>query len=155
MLTDEIRADMAQAVLCWLATVDADGQPSVSPKEIFAPHGADRVMIAEIASAGSLRNIRQNPKVCVSLIDIFRQRGWKLTGQAEVIAPGEPHFADLGAEVLRMAGSAYPVRHLLSVKVQRAVPILAPSYRHFPDRSEAERVAEAHRLYGTRPASGG
>ncbi len=156
ILTGDIRADLAQAVLCWLATVDAQGQPNVSPKEIFAAHDEiDRVVIAEIASAGSLRNIRQNPLVCVSLIDIFRQRGWKLTGKAEVIAPDDPRFAAEGAKVLAMAGSAYPVRHLLSVTVQRAVPILAPSYRLFPDRSEADRVAEAHRAYGTRPDSDG
>ena len=46
MLNDAVRTDMANSVLCWLATVDADGTPNVSPKEIFASHGDDRIVIA-------------------------------------------------------------------------------------------------------------
>jgi hypothetical protein len=34
--TPEIRAAVHRSVLCWLATTDANGQPNVSPKEIFA-----------------------------------------------------------------------------------------------------------------------
>ena len=36
MLNDDLRACAERATLCWLATVDAAGQPNVSPKEIFA-----------------------------------------------------------------------------------------------------------------------
>ena len=35
-MTEPVRAAVQSAVLCWLATADADGRPSVSPKEIFA-----------------------------------------------------------------------------------------------------------------------
>jgi predicted pyridoxine 5'-phosphate oxidase superfamily flavin-nucleotide-binding protein len=31
-LKDAVRADVDASVLCWLATVDADGAPNVSPK---------------------------------------------------------------------------------------------------------------------------
>lgn len=33
--SERLRAAIETSVLCWLATVDADGQPNVSPKEIF------------------------------------------------------------------------------------------------------------------------
>ena len=69
MLNDAVRTDMANSVLCWLATVDADGTPNVSPKEIFASHGDDRIVIADIASPVSVKNLRakigdnpRNPK---------------------------------------------------------------------------------------------
>ncbi|MCC5968059.1 MAG: pyridoxamine 5'-phosphate oxidase family protein [Natronohydrobacter sp.] len=70
------------AVLCWLATVDASNRPNVSPKEIYAETGANRLVIADIISARSVRNIRVNPAVCVSLIDVFLQRGRKVEGMA-------------------------------------------------------------------------
>ena len=74
-----------RSVLCWLATADAQGQPNVSPKEVFAAFDEQRLVIAHIASPISVKNIQQNPKVCVSLIDIFVQKGWKLIGTAQYV----------------------------------------------------------------------
>ena len=141
------------AVLCWLATVGADNRPNVSPKEIYADLDPDRLVIADIASGGSVRNIRANPAVCVSLIDVFLQRGHKIEGTAEVLAPEAPGFAELAAPLLAMTGDAFPIRHVISVNVTRRTPILAPSYLFHPDRSEAELRADAHRTYGVRPLS--
>ena len=50
-------------VLCWLATVDALGQPNVSPKEVFAVIDEEHLVIAHIASPTSVKNVLQNPKV--------------------------------------------------------------------------------------------
>jgi uncharacterized protein len=72
-------------VLCWLATVDAAGVPNVSPKAIFDHYNDDRIIIADIASSDCVRNIQAHPAVCVSFIDVFRQRGFKMIGQATII----------------------------------------------------------------------
>ncbi|MFE3835622.1 pyridoxamine 5'-phosphate oxidase family protein [Pseudogemmobacter sonorensis] len=80
-------------VLCWLATADGEFGASTSPKEIWALPAPGRLVIADIASGHSVANIRRDPRVCVSLIDILRQRGFKLYGRAEVIAPDAQHFA--------------------------------------------------------------
>ena len=85
-LNDAVRTDIANSVLCWLASVDAEGAPSVTPKEIFAAHGETQIAIADIASSGSVANIQSRPSGCVSFIDVFRQRGFKITGEAKVIA---------------------------------------------------------------------
>lgn len=76
---------LGSCVLCWLATVDAQGQPQVSPKEVFAVSDEQHVVIAHIASPTSVKNVLQNPKVCVSLIDVFVQKGWKLLGLAQYV----------------------------------------------------------------------
>ena len=141
------------AVLCWLATSDAQNRPNVSPKEIYAQTGETQLVIADIASARSVRNIRANPAVCVSLIDVFLQRGRKLEGHAEIIAPDDPEFAQLAAPLLAMTGDAFRIRHVISVRIERSSRILAPSYLVKPDRSEADLRADACRLYGVRPPS--
>lgn len=143
--------EIERAVLCWLATVDARNRPNVSPKEVFAETGANRLVIADIASARSVRNIRENPAVCVSLIDIFLQRGRKLEGTADIIAPDHPDFATLTAPLLEKTGGVFPIRHVISVDVGRTSPILAPSYVLFPDRSEEELRTDAYRTYGVQP----
>lgn len=150
-INDAVRADIANSVLCWLASVDEDGVPNVTPKEMFDAYDDDRVVIADIASSRSVANIAAHPKVCVSFVDIFRQKGFKIVGSAEIIAAGEPRFADYGATILERTGTAYPVRNLIVIEVERIQRIWAPSYALFPERSESERMEEAYATYGVRP----
>ena len=153
MLDPAIAVDVENSVLCWLATVDPAGTPNVTPKEIFALYGDDRLVIADIASANSVRNIRANPQVCVSFVDIFRQHGFKLAGSATILAPGDAEFPVAGAELLRMAGGAFPVRHVISVRIEQASRIWAPSYRLRPDQTDEQRRHSAYRAYGVTPVS--
>jgi uncharacterized protein len=146
-----VRTDIENSVLCWLATVDAAGMPNVSPKEIFHHYEHDRIVIADIASSNSVSNIKAHPAVCVSFIDVFRQRGFKITGQATIIAPDAEDFSVVGADLLKMAGDDYPIRNVISVKIGRISRIWAPSYALFPERSETERMLDAYRTYGVHP----
>ena len=150
-INDTIRTDIANSVLCWLATVGEDCVPRVTPKEMFAAYGDDRIVVADIASTGTVRNISAHPKVCVSFVDVFRQKGFKITGRAKIVARDDPDFAVLGAELLAIAEPDYPVRHLIVIEVERIARIWAPSYALFPERSEAERMQAAYDTYGVRP----
>jgi predicted pyridoxine 5'-phosphate oxidase superfamily flavin-nucleotide-binding protein len=47
-LNASVREAARRSVLCWLATVDGDGQPNVSPKEIWAIADDEHVVVAPI-----------------------------------------------------------------------------------------------------------
>jgi len=143
MLTADIRNYIDRSVLCWLATADAQGQPNVSPKEIFTHHGSDLFLIAQIASPQSARNIRINPAVCVSFIDVFVQKGYQLKGQAQLIQVNAPAFAELAAPLLTMAGERFPFRSLIAVQIEQVKPILAPSYLLYPEETTEESLANS------------
>lgn len=155
MLTPEVHATIERSVLCWLATVGEDGRPNVSPKECFAALDDRTRVIAHIASPVSVRNLRAHPDACVSFVDVFVQRGFKLEGRAEVEAASDPRFAGLARTVLALAGDLYPVQAVIVLAVERVSPIIAPSYRLFPHRPVEARVAEAMARYGVRPADSG
>ena len=151
MLTPDIIESTRKSVLCWLATADARGAPNVSPKEIFAVFDDQHLVIANIASPQSAANIAANPQVCVSLVDIFAQKGFKLSGTALDIPAGAPAFARWAAPVLEKAGPRFPLRSVFVVKVQSTAPILAPSYWLHPDEtSEQTQTEGAWRTYGVR-----
>ena len=149
-----MRADIANSVLCWLATVDTDGVPSVTPKEIFAAYGDDKSVSADIASTNSARNIVSHPKGCVSFVDVFRQRGFKVVGSARVVPSEHADFDLLGQDLLAMAGPDYPIRNVIAVQIEKISRIWAPSYSLFPERSEAERMDAAFAAYGVQPKQG-
>jgi predicted pyridoxine 5'-phosphate oxidase superfamily flavin-nucleotide-binding protein len=148
-ISERLRTAIETSVLCWLATVDADGQPNVSPKEIFCMGaGPNEVLVAEIASPVSKRNLSKNPKVCISAVDIFAQKGIKAYGTAALVTPAEPNFAAVVQPLTRMAGPEFNRRAVIRVAVSRVAPILAPSYIIFPERTEEEQRQRAFKTYG-------
>jgi predicted pyridoxine 5'-phosphate oxidase superfamily flavin-nucleotide-binding protein len=151
-INQAIKTDIENSVLCWLATVDTEGVPNVSPKEIFDSYNDDRIVIADIASSNSVRNIRAHPAVCVSFIDVFRQRGFKIVGTATIIPREVDDFLVVGARLLKMAGDDFPIRNVISIEVGRISRIWAPSYSFFPDRSETDQMRRAYQTYGVLPA---
>lgn len=155
MLTADILESSRKSVLCWLATASADGLPNVSPKEIFAVFDDSHIVIANIASPCSAAHIAANPNVCVSFVDVFEQKGFKITGHATDVPAGAPQFARWAAPLEQLAGPRFPIRSVFVVKVRATAPIVAPSYWLFPQESTPERqVQGAMRTYGVRPAVG-
>ena len=151
MLSVDVHEVIQRSVLCWLATSSASGEPSVSPKEIFAAFDDDSIIIANIASPGSLRNLRENPRACVSFIDVFTQKGYQIKGSAVVLSKGDPRYATIEAALLKLTGGKFPFKTVFRVMADEVREIIAPRYRLFPGTTEAEQIESAMRAYGVRP----
>lgn len=154
ILDEEVVALLRRCVLVWLATADGSGAPNVSPKELFLVRLPDRVLIADIASPATVRNIRTNPEVCVAAVDVFDQRGVQLHGTARVVDGDDPSCDDLADSLRALAGPDLTVRHVMDITVSRKRPIVAPSYWARPGQSPEDRRAAAFAAYGVRPFSG-
>jgi len=154
MLTSEVTEYARRSVLCWLATADETGQPNVSPKEVFAAFDAKHVVIANIASPTSVRNIAANQRVCVSFIDVFVQKGFKLLGHARSVRKADPHFELWAAPLVAKAGSRFPIHSVVVVEVEVIESIQAPSYRLYPtETTEQGQIQAAMLTYGVRPGT--
>ncbi len=148
MLSKEVKDCIDKSVLCWLATVDSDGNPNVSPKEIFTYHD-DKLLIANIASPSSARNIKNQSNVCVGFIDILVQKGYQLKGTAELISSSDTnqkHIIDLLQD---LAGPRFKVLSVFSISVTQVKPILAPSYVFYPETTtDEDQIKAAKERYG-------
>jgi len=152
ILSKSVREAARRSVLCWLATVDSQGQPNVSPKEVWAITDDAHVVVAHMASPVSARNIAQQPLVCLSFIDVFVQKGFKLVGAAREVRANDSEFAIWAAPLWAMVGQRFVIQSVLVIRVNSVVPIVAPSYRFYPDETtEASQIASAMRLYGVQP----
>lgn len=148
LLNESVREAARRSVLCWLATVDAEGQPNVSPKEVWAIADEQHVVVAHIASPISARNIAQHPQVCLSFVDVFVQKGFKLMGTAREVQANDAAFTDWAEPLLAMVGQRFTIQSVLVIQVQSVCAIVAPSYRFYPhDTTEASQVASAMRTY--------
>lgn len=151
MLTDQVHALAKRSVLCWLATVDAQGQPNVSPKEVWALTGQQHAVVANIASPTSARNTANQPQVCLSFVNVFVQKGYKLQGSAREVLPDAPDNLAWAAPLFAMVGDRFPIRSLMLITVKSVQPIVAPSYWMYPDETtERKQVQAAMAVYGVR-----
>jgi predicted pyridoxine 5'-phosphate oxidase superfamily flavin-nucleotide-binding protein len=154
LLTEPIPEAADRSVLCWLATVDAEGQPNVSPKEVWAIADDHHVVVAHIASPISARNIAQQPQVCLSFVDVFVQKGFKLLGTAREVRAADPEFATWAKPLLAMVGQRFTIHSVLVIRVSSVAPIVAPGYLFYPDETtEASQVESAMRAYKVHPSS--
>lgn len=149
MLSPDVQESARRSVLCWLATVNEAGQPSVSPKEIFTVFDVNHLVIANIASPSSMRNIGVNPLVCVSFVDIFVQKGFKVIGRARNVRRQDPEFAFWSASLEVKAGTRFPIHSMFVIEATAVESIVAPSYRLYPaETTEASQVTAALNTYG-------
>jgi predicted pyridoxine 5'-phosphate oxidase superfamily flavin-nucleotide-binding protein len=148
MLTDDVLDYLNRSVLCWLATADADGTPNVSPKEVFCAFGRDSILIANIASPGSVRNILINPRVCLSFVDVFVQKGYKLRGHAAVVTSKATRYHELLPTLTDITKGAFSIPSIVAMQVTAVEPIVAPGYRLISGTTEASQIASAMKTYG-------
>jgi hypothetical protein len=148
MLSLEVKEYIDKSVLCWLATSNLDGQPNVSPKEVFTHFNDQNIIIANIASPNTVKNIKQNSKVCLSFIEVFIQKGFQLKGHANIITKKDEGFKPMELELLKITKGLYPFGSITKIQVESVNPIIAPSYILYPDKKVSERILDAKRSYG-------
>ena len=148
MITEEIKNCVDKSVLCWLATSSADNLPNVSPKEVFAVYGDKHIIVANIASPQTMKNIVENNQVCISFIDILVQKGFQLKGTASIIRKSEPEFVRMKTVLEEITKGLFPFSSIIEISVEKIKPIIAPKYVLYPGTSEAEQIDDARRTYG-------
>jgi predicted pyridoxine 5'-phosphate oxidase superfamily flavin-nucleotide-binding protein len=117
ILNEEVCFYIERSTLCWLATSSMDHMPNVSPKEVFCKYRTDRIIIANIASPQTMRNIRQNKNVCVSFIDIFVQKGFQLKGKARILDKSNLEFKEMRRILEKITNGNFPFDTIFEITV--------------------------------------
>lgn len=151
MINNEVKKYIDKSVLCWLATSDRQNEPNVSPKEIFTYKDDTTVLIANIASQNSINNINDNPNVCVSFVDIFIQKGFKIKGVATLIDKDSDSFKIKVKPLTDLFTDKFPIKTIIEIKVTKVESIQAPSYFLYSDTTEQSQIQSAMRTYKVKP----
>ena len=147
-LTIENKDYINRSVLCWLATVSSENMPNVSPKEIFNYYGSDKIIVANIASPQTVKNIKQNENICISFIDILVQKGFQIKGKAQIIKKPDSEFSEMKKILSEMTGGKFPFSSITKITVEHVKPIIAPKYILYPETTEKEQIESAKKAYG-------
>lgn len=122
----EARRVVEQQRLCFVATVNDDGTPNLSPKGTIGVLDDDRLIFGDIRSPRTVQNLRQRPSVEINVLDPIGRKGYRFRGSAEIVDPGA-RFDELEA-TFRSRGLEHPFRCIVVITVERAEPVISPAY---------------------------
>ena len=145
MLTEDMKALVRAFSAGAVATVNADGTPSVSPKATFVIVDDETLAFGNLRSPGTLANLRANPAVEVCFTDVLTRKAVRVTGTASII--GKVEAPQQLWDVFNEAWGDYVPRMsaFVVIKVSAAEWILSPAYDF--GHTEAElRAANLERL---------
>ena len=117
-LTKEIKDLIQTNHIAYVATVDKNGAPNVSPKSTFSILDDETFVFAEIMSTRTRENLLNNPNVALYFYSIETNRGCQIKGTAEMLKSGELY--DEMLEVLRYFNRK--ANYLVKVKVGEIYP---------------------------------
>lgn len=145
MLSEEMKTLIRAFSAGSVATVNASGTPSVSPKATFVIVDDETLAFGNLRSPGTLANLRANPSVEICFTDVLSRKAVRVTGTASIVGKAEasPRLRDAfneawGDYVPRM--SAFVV-----IQVSAAEFILSPAYDFGHTETEL-RAANLERL---------
>jgi hypothetical protein len=148
ILTGDMKRVVREQRLGFMATVCPDGTPNLSPKGTIAVWDDDHLVFADLASPGTMANLRTNPAIEINVVDPFLRKGYRFKGAAAVHSEG-PLFERIldsykrDGVVQRLAGS---IRSIVLVKVAQALPLVSPAYT--PGVTEEQVRAQWEQYWG-------
>ena len=128
MLTEEMQTLIRRFSAGAVATVNADGTPSVSPKGTFVILDSRTLAFGHIRSPGTVANLRRNPAIEVCFTDVVTRKAVRVTGTATIVRREEADAAlddafEAAWSPYRPHMSAY-----VRITVTAAEVILSPAY---------------------------
>jgi uncharacterized protein len=149
-LLGEIETFIANSQLCYVATVNEDGSPNLSPKGSLASYDERHLVFANIASPGTVANLRRDPRIEINVVDVFLRRGYRFKGVAEIMPEGTPEYAFVADPLWADHGKAFPVHEVLKVTVSEVSEVRSPAYTYGEGVTEAGLSEAFQKLYADR-----
>jgi len=128
ILTDDMKRVIVEQRLGFVATVDDDGTPNLSPKGTVVVLDDDHIAFGEIRSPNTVANLADRPAVEINFVDPTARKGYRFKGRAEVIERGRPDFDELFVHFGRWGKLSESIRAIVKVRVERALPLTSPAY---------------------------
>ena len=130
MAASNLNADVRRVVdeqrLCFVATVNPDGTPNLSPKGSIRVWDDQHLLFGDIRSPVTIRNLENAPAIEINVVDPISRKGYRFRGTAEILRTGTRY--DQAAAFLKQSGVSGAFGAVVSVLVEAVSPVVSPAY---------------------------
>jgi hypothetical protein len=128
MLTSALKAIIAANPLGFVASVNDDGTPNLSPKGTFVILDDAHLGFGHIRSPRTIANITKRPDVEINFLDVLARKAARIAGVCEVHERGNADFDALYPAFEGWGEYATIMKALVRVRITRASLVLSPAY---------------------------
>jgi uncharacterized protein len=132
VLSQEVQRFVREQRLGFVATVNPDGTPNLSPKGTTTVWDDDHLVFADIRSPGTVANIERDPAIEINVVDPILRKGYRFRGEATAYAEGERFdevvgwYEAQGVQAWDEAGRR--IKAVVLVEVHEVRPLVSPGY---------------------------
>lgn len=123
-LTQEMK-DLIATQQSFVATVNPDGTPNVSPKGSTRALDDEHIAYNESTGKQTWGNVGRGSKVAIVVVDRERTKGFRFVGTPEAVTSGPVY--DQAAETNKKAGRAMP-KAVVKVKIEKIYNVGVPGF---------------------------
>ena len=128
MLTEEMRSIIKVHPLGFVASLNGDGTPNLSPKGTFVVLDEKHLAFGHIRSPRTVANLKRNPVLEVCFLDVLHRKAVKVWGRAEVVDRDSSEGQSL-SRIFETWGEYAPlIKAYVRVAVEAAQLITSPGY---------------------------
>jgi predicted pyridoxine 5'-phosphate oxidase superfamily flavin-nucleotide-binding protein len=128
MLTEDMRSIIATYPLGFVASVNKDGTPNLSPKGTFVVLNDRQLVFGHIRSPGTVGNIAERPMIEINFLDVLARKAVRVRGHARMFSRSAPEFTPLFAALSGWKGYTDIMKGVVRVDIEKAALILSPAY---------------------------
>jgi len=145
-LTDEMKAIITNNRLGFVATVDDDGTPNLSPKGTCVVLDDEHIAFGEIRSPNTLKNLQARPSMEINFADFFSRKAVRVKGTAQFLPRGGAEFDALLEHFSTWGDLVERVNGIVKLNVERARLVLSPAYDLGATEEELRETWRSHFL---------
>ena len=93
LITEDLQKFLLNKEFVSVGTADLSGRPNAVPKFVIKVD-KDFIYLGDYVKGTTFRNLKINPRVSISTIDMKRLHGWQINGTAAIITKG-PQYKKL------------------------------------------------------------
>lgn len=128
MLSEDMKSIIATYPLGFVASVNKDGTPNLSPKGTFVALNDRQLVFGHIRSPGTIGNIAERPTIEINFLDVLARKAVRVRGRARMFTKSAAEFAPLFAALSVWKGYTDIMKGAVRVDIDKAELILSPAY---------------------------
>jgi hypothetical protein len=136
ILTKKINDCIKATQLCYVATINDNNTPNLSPKGSLAVFDDHHLVFANISSSRTIANLRKRPCIELNIIDIFKRKGYRITGTGEIMEKGTKEYDFVSKPLWKKHGDKLPVHNVVKIRIRKIREIFSPAYQHLENCNE-------------------
>jgi len=130
LLTKKVKDYVENTQLCYVASVNDDGTPSLSPKGSLMVLDNNHLVFANISSKGTIENLRKRPFLEINIVNIFKRIGFGISGTTEIMEQGTDEYDFVAKPLWKNHGTNFPVHNVVKIKVLKVREFRSPAYEY-------------------------